>query len=94
MAGAQYSCLLTEKKTYYYLSWLENILSTNNLFALLGLETRNRNFTIGGRELVGITEITQENVHGGAPWRFVNTQLYIGYRFALTKKQKLALDYN
>ena len=82
MAGPQFSSLMSVKSLNDYAGDANSSFKSGNFSGVLGLEVRYLKFTLGGRYILGLTNIHNENTTTvKQSWNSRSGQLYLGFRF-------------
>ncbi len=80
MAGPQFSSLVSVKSLNNGSQAAEKTFKSSTVSAVLGAEVRYLKFTLGGRYILGMTDVNTSNV-AAASAKNQSYQLYLGFRF-------------
>ncbi|PQJ12205.1 hypothetical protein CJD36_000140 [Flavipsychrobacter stenotrophus] len=82
MAGPQFSNLMSVKSLNAYANDVKQSFKSGTVSAVVGLEVRYAKFTLGGRYVIGLTSINNEDVSTvKQSWSSRSGQVYLGFRF-------------
>jgi len=82
MAGPQFSNLMSIKSLNDYAGDVKKTFNSGTISAVLGLEVRYAKFTLGGRYVLGVTNVNNEDVSTiKQSWNSRSGQVYLGFRF-------------
>ncbi len=82
MGGVQFSNLMSIKSLNDYAGDVKSTFNSGNVAGVLGLEVRYMKFTLGGRYLLGFTNVNNEDVSTiKQSWSSRSGQVYLGFRF-------------
>ncbi len=82
MAGPQFSNLMSIKSLNDYAGDAKSTFKSGNISAVVGVEVRYAKFTLGGRYILGVTNINNEDVSTiKQSWSSRSGQVYLGFRF-------------
>lgn len=82
MAGPQFSSLMSVKSLNDYAGDAKSAFKSGYFAGVVGLEVRYAKFTLGGRYVMGVTNINNEDkTQIKQAWNARMGQLYLGFRF-------------
>ena len=82
MAGPQFSGLMSVKSLNDFAGDAKSSFKSGYFAGVAGLEVRFMKFTVGGRYVMGLTSINNQNVSTvKESWNTRTAQLYLGFRF-------------
>lgn len=82
MAGPQFSNLMSIKSLNDYSGDVKSTFKSGYFAGVLGVEVRYMKFTLGGRYVLGLTNINNESANTiKGSWNSRTAQLYLGFRF-------------
>ena len=82
MVGPQFSSLMSIKSLNDYSGDVKSSFKSGNFSGVVGLEIRYLKFTLGGRYILGLTNIQNESVTTAKQsWNSRSGQVYLGFRF-------------
>lgn len=82
MAGPQFSSLMSVKSLNDFAGDAKSTFKSGYFSGVVGLEIRYAKFTLGGRYVLGLTSINNDNIASAkGAWNSRSGQLYLGFRF-------------
>ncbi len=82
MAGPQFSTLMSIKSVDASSADVSKTLKSGSFAAVGGVEVRFMKFTVGGRYILGLTDVNNASISSATgAWRSNSFQVYAGFRF-------------
>ena len=82
MAGPKFSSIMSVKSLNAYANDVKQSFTSGTVSAVLGVEVRYAKFTLGGRYVIGLTSVNNQDVSTiKQSWSSRSGQVYLGFRF-------------